>query len=304
MPGINELPCTSADSSGGVVMSMCAARGMRLAVISFLALGLVLQRAAPGPAALGAPHVPGVPRVDLRFTGSDSFVEIPSNIDFSLGAAGLTVAVWMRPDALTFPKTEGSLPTEQYVHWLGKGERGQYEWAFRMYSLSTPPGPRQNRISFYVFQPDGGRGCGSYFQDPVTPGEWVQVVGVADTATRRTSIYKNGRPRHSDSYATLTPRAGSAPLRIGTRDFASFFQGAIGSVRVWNRPLTEEEVATLFSSDVAPRHGLKAQFLLNEGSGSVVHDTIRGRDGRVTGAVWERGAHAVGTAIGTSGGGC
>jgi len=160
------------------------------------------------PSAGSAPHATGAPRVNLLFTGSDSYVEVPSSPDFSPGSAGLTVAVWMRPDALTFPKTEGSLATQQYVHWLGKGERGQFEWTFRMYSQRTPPGPRQNRISFYVFQPDGGRGCGSYFQDPVTPGEWIHVVGVADATTQQTSIYKNGRHRHSDSYATLTLGAG------------------------------------------------------------------------------------------------
>src|SRR5262249_30177002 len=115
---------------------------------------------------------------------------------------------------------------EQYVHWLGKGcgvdpsidplqcvGRGeidthtgtpQQEWTFRIYSQTLPlpcptapdpsdptrlPCPRQNRISFYVFNlsaPAGqtcqNEGIGSYFQlgindsDPVIPGEWIHVV--------------------------------------------------------------------------------------------------------------------------------
>ncbi|HEV2359669.1 MAG TPA: LamG domain-containing protein [bacterium] len=284
------------------------ARDVRLVAIVLVALGLLLQqgvaRLASRPAGSASGHDARPPLVDLRFAGSDSYVEVPSSPDFSLGAAGLTVAVWMRPDVLTFSKTEGSQATEQYVHWLGKGERGQYEWTFRMYSLSTPPGPRQNRISFYVFQPSGGRGCGSYFQDPITPGEWIQVVGVADAATRQTAIYKNGRYRHSDSYATLTLGAASAPFRIGTRDLASFFQGAIGPVRIWDRPLREGEIHALYTSGVVPSHGLKAQFLLNEGTGTVVRDTERGHEGRMIGARWDRGVHSVGTATGRSGGGC
>src|SRR5215472_12798804 len=98
-----------------------------VAIVAALALGILIQqsvalRATPS-ANPAAGHDPGPPHVDLRFGGSGSYVEVPSSRDFSLGKAGLTVAVWMRPDALTFSKTEGSLASEQYVHWLGKGER-------------------------------------------------------------------------------------------------------------------------------------------------------------------------------------
>lgn len=244
------------------------------------------------------------PHVDLRFKGAGSYAEVPNSPDFSLGASGLTVAAWIRPDARTFSKTEGSLPTEQYVYWLGKGERGHYEWAFRMYSLGAPPGPRQNRISFYVFRADGGRGCGSYFQDPLEIGQWIHVVGVADEASKTTSIFKNGLRRHTDAYGTLTPGVGAAPLRIGTRDFASFFHGAIGAVRLWNRPLSGPEIQALYLSDAVPSNGLAAQFPFTEGTGTAVHETVRSHDGSVRGATWESGTRPVGVALGGSGGGC
>ena len=77
---------------------------------------------------------------------------------------GFTIAVWMRPDALTFAKTQGSLTNQQYVHWLTN-----HEWAFRMYSQTNPPGPRANRISFYVFNPSGGRGCGHRLSSRLGP---------------------------------------------------------------------------------------------------------------------------------------
>jgi hypothetical protein len=126
---------------------------------------------------------PAVTSTFLMFNGADAVVTVPSAPSLDFGASGMTIAVWMRPDTLTFAKTEGSLPSQQYVHWLGKGQSGDQAWTFRLYSL-TQPGPRQNRISFYVFKPDGGRGCGSYFQDPIVPGEWMQVVGVVDRAAR------------------------------------------------------------------------------------------------------------------------
>src|SRR5512137_1062676 len=87
----------------------------------------------------------------LAYDGVRSYVEVPASPDLSMSAAGLTVEAWMRPDSLSFTHTEGSLPTEQYVHWLGKGAPDAQEWTFRMYGLTTPLAPRANRVSFYVF---------------------------------------------------------------------------------------------------------------------------------------------------------
>lgn len=246
-----------------------------------------------------------VPVHFLVYDGVRSHVEVRASPDLSMSAAGLTVEAWMRPDALSFTHTQGSLPTEQYVHWLGKGEKDAEEWTFRMYGLTTPPGPRANRVSFYVFNLRGGRGCGSYFQDPLVPGRWMDVVGVADASAQTTTIYKNGVPRHSNSYAgIITPAAGGAPLRIGSKDFLSFFDGAIGPVRIWNRPLTAAEVAALYTSGTVPQRGLVAQYRFTEGSGTVVHDSVGGHDGAIVGAVWGSGGGEMQSNTGTSGGGC
>lgn len=247
------------------------------------------------------------PLAYLQFNGTSNYVEVPNSPDFSLGQSGLTVAAWIRPGTLSFPKTEGSLTTEQYIYWLGKGDKGQQEWAFRMYSQTSPPGPRANRISFYVFNRDGGRGCGSYFQDPVSAGQWVHVVGVIDAATQKTSIFKNGSLRHSDSYGgTIAPAHGTAPLRMATRNLASFLQGALGQIRIWNRPLTATEVHDFYTSNVVPQNGLVAQYLLDESSGTVVHDSGgQSHDGSVVGASWKTdGNLTVNTTTGQSGGGC
>src|SRR5579872_4477627 len=100
------------------------------------------------PIALAAQPAQEANPVYLNFNGVDQYVEIPSSSDFSVTSDGLTVSASMRPDTLTFPKPEGS----GYVFWLGKGSKGQYEWAFRMYNLTnTENPPRPNRISFYVF---------------------------------------------------------------------------------------------------------------------------------------------------------
>jgi hypothetical protein len=245
----------------------------------------------------------------LVFNGTTSYVQVPSAPQLSVGAAGLTIAVWMRPDVLTFQKTEGSLANQQYVHWLGKGNTpaGDEEWTFRMYSQTNPAGPRANRISFYVFNATGGLGCGSYFQDSITAGQWIHVVGVVDAVAQTTAIYKNGVFRHSDSYSgTITPTPGAAPMGIGSKDLSSFFQGAIGPVRVWSRPLSATEIAALYTSNTVPSNGLVAAYAMTEGQGTTIVDSVAANNGTLYNTAWGTGPRQpVATApAGTSGGGC
>ena len=217
-------------------------------------------------------------QVYLQTDGIDDYVEAPDSDDFSIDTTGgLTIGAWMKPGALYFPTPEGS----GYVHWLGKGGPRQHEWTFRMYSRDNTE-DRGNRISFYVFNPDGGLGVGSYFQDPITAGEWIHVVGVADS--ERAYIYKNGVLRDSDRYAgAITSRNGTAPLRMGTRDLRSYFLGGLAEVRVWNRPLTAEEIADWHAFGIVPRDGLVAEWLLNEEVGTIARDTTGAHDGAISG---------------------
>src|SRR5689334_11711568 len=94
---------------------------MRLPVISLIGL-LALISSCSGQTQSPATY--------LHFNGVDQYIEVPSAPEFSVSDNGLTVSVWMMPDALAFPKSEGS----GYVHWMGKGERGRQEWVFRMYN--------------------------------------------------------------------------------------------------------------------------------------------------------------------------
>jgi hypothetical protein len=218
----------------------------------------------------------------LHFDGVQSYIEIPDSPEFSLTTTGaLTVSAWIRPSTLTFPSTEGKGVdlTRAYVHWLGKGEAGQREWVFRMYSADNTDG-RANRISFYVFKPDGDLGIGSYYQDPNNPvqvGVWIHVVGSADT--EKTYLHVNGSLVDSDVYAgQIQPRRGTTPVRIGTRDFHSFFEGEIREVRFWSRLLTDAEVLDLYNNDSVPTDGLVAEYRLNR---DIAFDSAGGRHGSI-----------------------
>jgi hypothetical protein len=46
----------------------------------------------------------------------------------------------------------------------------------------------------------------------------------------------------------ITPEDGDAPVRIGTRDFNSFSQGAISRVAIFSRKLADSEQAALHTA--------------------------------------------------------
>ncbi len=73
---------------------------------------------------------------------------------------------------------------------------------------------------------------------------------------------------------------------MATRDFRSYFKGGIAKVRIWSRVLAPEEAGNLYVSDTAPKDGLVAEYLLNENTGTVAHDTAGGHDGTIFGATW------------------
>ena len=210
----------------------------------------------------------------LQFDGVSSYCEVPDSPDLSIATTGaLSVAAWIRPDTLTFSAVEGS----GYVHCMGKGETGREEWKCRMYSQDNSEG-RDNRISFYVFHPEPGKGIGAYVQEPVTAGEWIHIVGVADGSD--VHLYRDGALKNTQHYGgKLTPVHGAAPLRLGTCDFASYFQGALAEVRIWNRALSADEARGLYTGSNVPRDGLRAEYLFRLGG-----DSADGHDAAVNGA--------------------
>lgn len=190
------------------------------------------------------------------FDGATQYLEVPDANDLSVTSRGeLTIEAWIRPDTLQFPSDEGS----GYVHFLGKGAPNQQEYAARMYSKVNDE-DRPNRISGYAFNLAGGLGSGSYFQVPVRVGEWILVDIVINTRNKSATyptgyvkIFRNGYLKDTtglDQY-DVVPRNGTAPLRVGTRDFASYFKGAIGKVALYLHELAPEQMLSHYRAMVA-----------------------------------------------------
>jgi hypothetical protein len=77
-------------------------------------------------------------------------------------------------------------------------------------------------------------------------------------------------------------------LRIGTRDFGSFFKGGIRKVRIWSRVLDQNEIQELYDADAVPPEGLVAEYLFDKNTGDAATDTASGHDGTIFGAKWAK----------------
>jgi concanavalin A-like lectin/glucanase superfamily protein len=210
--------------------------------------------------------ITGTPDAAVGFNGptSKDYVEIAEPADASqafsqpTSGAGLTVEAWLRPDILTFPGET----SDAYIHWLGKcvSGSGQCEWGFRFYSRNSVTRP--NRISAYIWNPNGGEGAGAYFQDQLVTGAWIHIVAVYEPGDMSSDppagvhIYKNGvhrqgPPSPGTLYRTysLVPANGNLPVRLGTRDAAtsggasvSYLTGGLDEVAVYPRVLSADEI--------------------------------------------------------------
>lgn len=180
------------------------------------------------------------------FNGTDTYFEIPNNGYQQITHTGmLTIEAWLRSAVYNYPKTEG----DGYVYWLGKGTPANYSWSARMYNQNSAT--RSQRLSGYCFNLSGGLGAGSYFQDSIPVGTWVHYVLIINTRntsgpypTGYTRIYRDGVLRDTDSLQdyNIVPGTSTAPLRVATRDFNSFFAGAIGKVALYDYELTAAQL--------------------------------------------------------------
>jgi hypothetical protein len=150
----------------------------------------------------------------------------------------------------------------------GYGSSGQQEWIMRHYfdPIGSGESGRNKRHSFYHFNPAGGLGTGSYFQDNDPVGYEKVVVGQADLTTTSgvtgagsnspgaTFMWKNGVLRDSDGFQSggggtnIRPQNTTSPVEIGSVDGDSFFKGTIRRVAFFDRKLTAAEIKGIYDN--------------------------------------------------------
>ena len=136
-----------------------------------------------------------------------------------------------------------------------------------------------NGISVVEYS-DGGVPALAVYDKAIGAG-WNHVtVAYRDKQPR---IYLNGKWVHT---GLVSPKKNVfAPRLLGGRNWG-FFQGHVRAVGVWNRALSDEEIAAL-SAKGAVEEGLVGYWPLDEGRGQTVHDRSGNQHhAAVNGASW------------------
>ncbi|MCX4825998.1 LamG domain-containing protein [Streptomyces sp. NBC_01142] len=110
---------------------------------------------------------------------------------------------------------------------------------------------------------------------------WTHVAGVHDAVEKKVSFYLNGQ--FQSSVAWGTPFSADGPLQIGRVMYADayrdYMHGSIDEVAVWQRELTEKEVADearLLTSDKYAGAELVADWSASRESGTTIADSTSG----------------------------
>jgi hypothetical protein len=170
--------------------------------------------------------VPGVEGSALAFDGDGDSADtaapvIDTTRDYS-------VASWVTLDKLpgnyaTAVSQDGRRTENAFYLQYGQGA----------FAFSTPGG---NRARFVV-QPDLNR--------------WYHLVGVRDHATDQVRLFVDGLPAGTSQAGPDSVSTG--PLSIGRAKYAGsktdFWSGSIDAVHVYDRALTDQEVADLYASE-------------------------------------------------------
>jgi len=129
------------------------------------------------------------------------------------------------------------------------------QWSFQLMLC-----PDNNRFAFsanwggrdywdFGWRGDGGDAPGRLYYSSDDDNAWHHYVLISNTNNGTMKIYKDNVLKAYKSYPLQLLDSKSKDLRIGGGDGESFFNGLLDDIRIYNRQISEEEVAMLYLED-------------------------------------------------------
>ena len=165
----------------------------------------------------------------LEFDGKDDFVEVPleDSIIFSTGDS-LTVQVWVKTDDEP-PKNDGI---------VGNYRPGTD--AVWILSVSGDDAAARGKMGFSVRDKGRANSAGIRSVDFLNDDKWHVLAGVRDQKAKKIRFYVDGELIDEVDDKTQDINSGQS-IWVGEH-LNRFYKGLIDEVKVWNRPLTAEEL--------------------------------------------------------------
>jgi hypothetical protein len=215
----------------------------------------------------------------LLFNGTSSKAVLDGSYLDASTHSNYTFEVWIKPYSLP-PTYVGTL--------IGKTEDWK-EWSLDI----EANGGLQFRGAWPNYYWGTTTAAGS-----ITTNKWQHICCAVTNG--QASFYVNGNLVGTESVQNPIDFAGSlsgcslgdAPMAIGYSDSCTtpdynFFNGLIYGIKVWNRTLAANEVyAIATTGSPLTTNGLYNAVMLNEGSGTTIHDSLTSLTGRVLSASW------------------
>ena len=211
--------------------------------------GKIIGQAGPVKGAFGSA---------LKLDGKDSYVDCGRLPIFQGGNRSGSIYLWFRPSAplqggLVAWTTGAKPPDQRLVLALNKYKRnkGQGDRTWEYLGVYTSDGEAS-----YV--PSDG----SFHEAYLPPANAWTCFAITFNG-KSVSLYRNGVLFHT-RFQALTPNISELPMWIGKclgmGGPSDFFKGLIDEVRVYNRPLSDQEVYELFMRDAKGRGENTASF--------------------------------------------
>ncbi|MEU6848594.1 LamG-like jellyroll fold domain-containing protein [Actinacidiphila alni] len=175
---------------------------------------------------------PGAVGSAVTFDGVDDYLY--SDIPTVHTSVGFSVAAWVKLSAM--PGTSAVVAAQPGNNSPGFElyyNKTTDRWAFNQYTADTA-----TATPVEAAQAAGGG---------VSAGQWVHLAGVYDSAADLMTLYVNGTAAGTKAYST--PWDARRGLQIGAGSHGgsatSFFPGSIDDVRIYDKPLTQNDVHLL-----------------------------------------------------------
>jgi hypothetical protein len=201
---------------------------------------------------VGAPKVVGGKVGDaLEFDGNDDYVNLTNLGNFGEQVATSTFEAWVKT---SFKKDWTTL-----FKVLDQG--CNMAWAIDVNRSAKAGFPFAEDIVHYYVRQKSGAGCNAIaveIEFPLSDGKWHHIVfAIVDTGKSEVSIYMDGEPQEViegdvKKLDTFIPFV--EPVYIGAANnrgkVERYFPGLIDEVRIYDRPLTANEVTRNFESKI------------------------------------------------------
>ena len=187
----------------------------------------------------------------LEFDGSDDYVNLTNLGDFGEKVGASTFEAWVKT---SFKKDWTTL-----FKVLDQG--CNMAWAIDVNRSAKAGFPLAEDIVHYYVRQKSAAGCNAIaveIEFPLSDGKWHHIVfGIVDPGNSEVSVYMDGEPQEiivgdAKKLDTFIPFV--EPVYIGAANnrgnVERHFPGIIDEVRIYDRPLTADEVTRNFESKI------------------------------------------------------